>query len=99
MRALLPIWKSKPETASRVRQRIERVLRWAKSIGYRDGDNPAAWEILRELLPEPGSVRSVRHHPAMPINALPAFMVLLYCLTLTYALSFQSWTRFHSPSQ
>jgi integrase len=74
MKALLPIWKSKPETASRVRQRIERVLRWAKSIGYRDGDNPAAWEILRELLPEPGSVRSVRHHPAMPINALPAFM-------------------------
>jgi integrase len=77
MKALLPIWKSKPETASRVRQRIERVLRWAKSIGYRDGDNPAAWDILRELLPEPGSVRSVRHHPAMPINALPAFMAEL----------------------
>jgi integrase len=74
MKVLLPLWSTKPETASRLRQRIERVLRWAKSIGYRDGDNPAAWDILRELLPEPGSVRSVRHHPAMPIDELPAFM-------------------------
>ena len=77
MRALLPIWQSKPETANRLRQRVERVLRWAKSMGYCDGDNPASWDILRELLPEPGSVRSVRHHPAMPINALPAFMAEL----------------------
>ena len=77
MRALLPIWQSKPETASRLRQRVERVLRWAKSIGYRDGDNPADWDALRELLPEPGKVRSVRHHPAMPIDALPAFMAEL----------------------
>ena len=54
LKVLLPLWSTKPETASRLRQRIERVLRWAKSIGYRDGDNPAAWDILRELLPEPG---------------------------------------------
>lgn len=41
MRALEPIWQNKPETASRVRQRIEAVLDWAKVRGYRQGENPA----------------------------------------------------------
>jgi hypothetical protein len=42
-KVLEPIWSTKPETASRVRQRIERVLSWAKVNEYRTGDNPAAW--------------------------------------------------------
>ena len=43
MRVLQPIWHAKPETASRVRMRIERVLGWAAVHGYRAGDNPARW--------------------------------------------------------
>ena len=42
LRALSPIWLTKPETASRVRQRIATVLDWAKAAGFRTGDNPAA---------------------------------------------------------
>ena len=42
MNILEPIWASKPETASRVRQRVERVLSWAKVRGYREGENPPA---------------------------------------------------------
>jgi hypothetical protein len=42
MKALKPIWQKKPETASRVRGRIESVLDWAKTAGYREGENPVA---------------------------------------------------------
>jgi Arm DNA-binding domain len=52
MKILEPIWKTKPETASRVRGRIERVLNWAKVKKYRDGQNPAQWRgHLDQLLP------------------------------------------------
>jgi hypothetical protein len=44
IKAIEPIWSSKPETASRVRGRIESVLDWAKARGYRDGENPARWK-------------------------------------------------------
>jgi hypothetical protein len=43
-RALEPVWNDKPETASRVRGRIESILDWAKARGYRDGENPARWK-------------------------------------------------------
>jgi integrase len=43
MKALEPIWKTKPETASRVRGRIEAVLDWATAREYRKGENPARW--------------------------------------------------------
>jgi hypothetical protein len=52
LKALQPIWISKPETASRLRGRIERVLDAAKSLGHRTGENPAAWRgNLKNLLP------------------------------------------------
>lgn len=74
-RVLDPIWKSKNETASRVRGRIERVLGWAKARGYREGDNPAAWkDNLDEALEKKG--RAV-HHPALPYRELAAFYGLL----------------------
>jgi hypothetical protein len=41
MKVLEPIWNDKPETASRLRGRIEAVLDWAKVSGYRQGENPA----------------------------------------------------------
>ncbi|MGE0255598.1 MAG: tyrosine-type recombinase/integrase [Alphaproteobacteria bacterium] len=60
MKALEPIWTEKPETASRVRGRIETVLDWAAARGYRSGDNPARWRgHLQSLLPPAKKVRRV----------------------------------------
>lgn len=78
LEALRPIWTEKPETASRVRQRIEAVLDYASAIGARDGDNPARWKgHLDHILPRSTKVRAVVHHPAMERAALPAFMAEL----------------------
>jgi hypothetical protein len=73
MSVLTPIWHDKPETASRVRGRIEMIPRAAKAEGLRTGDNPAAWrERIKPLLPSKRKVRAVVHHPALPCPALPA---------------------------
>ena len=75
---LEPIWKTKPETASRVRGRIEGVLDWAKARGYRDGENPARWRgHLDHLLPARNKVRRVKHFAALPYAGLPALMAKL----------------------
>lgn len=75
--ALKPIWATKPETASRVRGRIERVLDAAKAKGLRTGENPARWRgHLDQLLPKRGRLTR-GHHAAMPYAAVPAFMVRL----------------------
>jgi integrase len=72
---LEPIWNTKPETAGRVRGRIEKILGWAKVNNYREGENPARWrDNLDQLLPKPSEVRKVRHHPALPYAELPTFM-------------------------
>lgn len=74
---LKPIWQEKPETASRLRGRIERVLNFAKAKGWRSGENPAIWRgHLKDLLPAPAKL-SKGHHPAMPYKDLPAFFVRL----------------------
>jgi integrase len=76
--ALRPIWVDKPETASRVRQRIEAVLDYAATLGAREGENPARWRgHLAHLLARPSGIRAVAHHPAMDWRALPAFMTEL----------------------
>jgi integrase len=75
---LEPIWATKLETAKRVRGRIESILDWARVSGYRTGENPARWRgNLDKLLPKQSKVRKVKHHAAMPYDALPAFMVEL----------------------
>jgi integrase len=75
MKILEPIWAAKPETASRLRGRIETILNWAKVRGYRDGENPARWKgHLDHLLPAKSKVRRVQHHAAMPYAELPGFM-------------------------
>jgi integrase len=75
MKAVEPIWREKPETASRLRGRIESVLDWATVRGYRAGDNPARWRgHLAHLLPHREKVRAVRHHPAMAYVEVPAFL-------------------------
>jgi integrase len=79
MRAIKPLWRSAPETASRVRGRIERVLDAAKAQELRTGENPARWRgHLDTLLPPRSKVLAVRHHPAMDYNKLPGFMVDLH---------------------
>ena len=71
---LTPIWQAKPETASRVRGRIERVLNSAKAERLRTGENPAAWRgHLDATLPKPGKLTR-GHHAALPYADMPAFM-------------------------
>jgi integrase len=78
LKVLEPIWTTKPETASRVRGRIERILDWAKVSGYRDGENPARWRgHLDHLLAARSKVRRVKHHAALPFAELPGFLVAL----------------------
>jgi integrase len=78
MKAIEPLWATKPETAGRVRGRVERILDWAKVRGYRDGENPARWRgHLDHLLPARGKVRRVKHHAALPYAEIPAFVAAL----------------------
>lgn len=78
LKALEPIWLVKPETASRVRGRIESVLDWARVRGYRQGENPARWRgHLDHLLPARSRVRKVEHHAALPFAEVGAFMRVL----------------------
>ena len=78
LKVLEPIWTAKPETASRVRGRIESILDFAKVRGYRDGENPARWRgHLDKLLPARSKVREVEHHAALPYAELPAFLASL----------------------
>lgn len=80
---LQPIWNDKPETASRLRGRIENVLDSAKVQGLRTGENPARWRgHLDHILPKPTKVKAERnrklerngHHPALDYAKLPAFI-------------------------
>ncbi|MEM8551096.1 MAG: integrase arm-type DNA-binding domain-containing protein [Pseudomonadota bacterium] len=79
LRCLKPIWREKPETASRVRGRIERVLAYATARGWRDREriNPATWKgHLSAILPKPAKL--VRgHHAAMRFEEVPEFMAAL----------------------
>ena len=78
LEALRPIWTTKPETASRVRQRIEAVLDYATAMGARSGDNPARWRgHLDNLLPKPSKVKVVEHHAALDWRKAPIFMAEL----------------------
>jgi integrase len=78
LKVVEPIWNSRPETASRVRGRIESVLDWAKTRGYREGENPARWRgHLENLLPKKRKVRAVEHHAALPYGEAATFMVQL----------------------
>lgn len=75
---LKPIWVRIPETASRIRQRIEAILDFATASGAREGSNPARWRgHLNHLLAAPTKVRPVRHHPALNWQDLPEFVVAL----------------------
>ena len=75
---LEPIWKGKTETASRLRGRLEAILDWATTRGYRSGLNPARWKgHLDTVLPAARSVANAGHHTALPFPQIGAFMVEL----------------------
>jgi integrase len=74
---LTPLWQSRPETASRLRGRIERVLDFAKAKGWREGENPARWRgHLKAILPARQKLTR-GHHAAMPYKAVPGFVAQL----------------------
>ena len=78
MKALEPIWSAKPETASRVRGRIESIIDWATARGYRHGENPARWRgHLENLLANRRKIRRVEHYPALPYAEIGTFMAEL----------------------
>lgn len=72
---LTPIWSAMPETATRLRGRIERVLDAAKVKGFREGDNPARWRgHLAVILPTRKKLGPKKHHAAMPYRDVAAFI-------------------------
>jgi integrase len=78
VQVLDPIWAEKPETAGRVRGRIEAVLDAATVRGLRQGPNPAQWKgNLAHILPARGKVRKIEHHAALPIDDMPEFLTAL----------------------
>jgi len=75
MKVLEPIWTRTPETASRLRGRLEAVLNYAHVKGQRACENPARWKgQLDQLLPARQKVAKTIHHPALPYAELSAFM-------------------------
>jgi len=75
---LQPLWQRAPETASRLRGRIEAVLDAARAQGHRHGENPARWRgHLDKLLPKRQTL-SRGHHAAMPYADVPAFVASLH---------------------
>jgi integrase len=75
LRCIEPIWITKTETATGVRQRIEKVLDWATARKYRKGDNPARWKgHLDTLLPKPSKLKKVQHRSALPYVEVGHFM-------------------------
>ena len=78
IKALEPIWQRIPETATRVRGRIEAVLAYATASGLRTGENPARWKgHLDAVFAKRSELAPVVHMPALPWRELPAFMAEL----------------------
>jgi integrase len=75
LKVVKPLWERAPETASRVRGRIENVLGWATVHHYRTGDNPARWRgLLEHALPARNKVAKVKHLAALPYAQAALFM-------------------------
>lgn len=69
LRILHPIWETRTETATKLRQRVEKTLDYAKAAGHRTGDNPAAWRGNLELaLPAPAKIAPKENYPALQLD-------------------------------
>lgn len=81
IKTLEPIWYNKTETASRIRNRIELILDWARARGSRSGENPARWKgNLDALLPAPSKIAKTSHHKALSWKDTPEFMQKLLAM-------------------
>ncbi|WP_175041618.1 tyrosine-type recombinase/integrase [Duganella vulcania] len=78
VKCLTPIWETKTETASRLRGRIESILGWAATSGYRTGENPARWKgHLDNLLATISKTSRTKHHPSLPWQRMNEFISAL----------------------
>jgi integrase len=78
VKCLGPIWQTKTETASRLRGRIESVLGWATTSGYRTGENPARWKgHLENLLANISKSSRTKNHPSLPWQQIGDFMAAI----------------------
>jgi integrase len=78
MSVLQPIWQQKTDTARRVRSRIETVLAWATTRGYRSGENPSRWRgHVENLLPRPSKVRRAEQFASLAYSKIGEFMAHL----------------------
>jgi integrase len=78
MAALEPIWRTKTETASRLRGRIESILDYAKARGWRAGENPARWRgHVANMLPTKAKIQPVEHHAALAWREIGGFVATL----------------------
>ena len=74
LEVLRPIWRTKTETASRLRSRIELILDFARARGWREGENPARWRgHLDKLIPSPKKLKPVTHHAALTWRDIGSF--------------------------
>ena len=90
LKAVEPIWISKAETASRVRQRLEVIWDWAKARKYVEGENPARLKgHLDKILANTSKVKRVRHHPAIPYKQVGTFISALRKRTGSSALALE----------
>jgi integrase len=79
MGVLDPIWITKTETATRFRSRIELVLDYAATRGFREAPNPARWKgNLDAALPNAAKVAPVRHHSAVAVKDVAQFTKRLW---------------------
>jgi integrase len=79
VKCLSVIWQTRPETASRLRGRIESILGWATTSGYRTGENPARWKgHLENLLANVSKTARVKNHPSLPWEQISAFMSAIH---------------------
>lgn len=76
-RALEPIWYDKPRVAQVVRASIESVLNFAYAEGFRTGDNPARWDLLKHSLPARKGARSGGHFRALAYSDMPTLLAAL----------------------
>ncbi|MFC0409758.1 tyrosine-type recombinase/integrase [Roseomonas elaeocarpi] len=74
LEALRAIWTAKPETANRLRGRIEAILNLASARGWWSGANPADWKHLQQDLPSPRRVKERQHQTSLPYSRITAFL-------------------------
>ena len=77
LQVLEPIWQTKTETASRLKQRIRAVLDWAVARDYRSGHDPLLWDQVDRSLPKAKSIKKVNHFAACPyVSALTTLLTI-----------------------